>query len=275
MLQDIAKNNKLFEIGVTKICFDITEINNLTENLKPLLQNKPSSEKYQISLFNDGISKRKRIDDLIFSFMEKNAPYLLTTHTILLTNLIIKPTKFGVFPLHQNWTFVDESKTRSYTLWIPLVKTTPQNGTLQFILGSHNIFNDEKRGYNTPYFFMKHEERLKRHLVPFYLELGEALLFDDAIMHFSDNNLSDSNRVAIQITLVLKNEPIVHYCFKKGLFFNKILEYEVDKTFYDSLKFENYKLKNKNTHHKRQIKFKEWKKLSDIYNNFTNNEAHI
>jgi ectoine hydroxylase-related dioxygenase (phytanoyl-CoA dioxygenase family) len=275
MLLNIYKDKQFLKFGITKLNFDKNELNKIINQINPLISNVISKNNYTVTLFSKDIESKKFINAIVESFIETNAPFLLNNYTILLSNLIIKPPKNGQFPVHQNWTFVDESVSRSYTLWIPLVNTTAENGSLEFVLGTHNLFNDEKRGHNTPYFFLKDTPKLNQYLIPFYLNLGEALLFDDAILHYSAINNSSQMRVAIQVTLVPKNSGLFHYAFSKGFFSNKLKTYQVEKFFFEDLDLKKQKLIKIERHKTRLIKNTEWDKISEIFNNFTIDETNI
>lgn len=275
MLNDIYKNKEFLKFGIAKLNFDKIELNKIINEINPLINNVISENNYTVTLFSKDIESKKTINSIVESFIETNAPFLLNNYTVLLSNLIIKPPKNGQFPIHQNWTFVNESVTRSYTLWIPLVSTTAENGSLEFVLGTHNLFNDEKRGHNTPYFFLKDIPKLNQYLIPYYLNIGEALLFDDAILHYSAINNSTQMRVAIQVTLVPNNSSLYHYSFSKGFFGNKLKTYAINRHFFEDLNLKKQKLIKTEKHKTRLIKNTEWVKISEIFNNFTINEENI
>lgn len=248
------------EDGYLKFSIDEqSKLENLTFEIKNILKElKLEENNYHVTQLSENESYKNKIDNLLKPFFEQIANTILPSYKVLLTNLIIKPPFSGEVPLHQNWTFVDESKYRSYTIWLPLAETNSINGTLEFIIGSHNLFYDEKRGHNTPYFFLKEEARLKKYLKKVTVLKGEVLIFDDAILHYSAQNNSPLDRIAVQAIIVPKEVELLHYNYKKTFFSAQLQEYYINRDFYKTMNFDNYKYKTPSKYKQRKISQNEW-----------------
>lgn len=45
----------------------------------------------------------------------------------------------SMLDVHQDWSVVDETQHRSYTIWLPLSNSNSTNGTVRALKGSHNF----------------------------------------------------------------------------------------------------------------------------------------
>lgn len=222
---------------------------------------------YHVTLLSKDKEYQNYIQLLLYPYFEKICEKYFSKHRILLCNLILKESGQGEVPLHQNWTFVDEQKYRSYTLWIPLIDVNTNNGMLEFVAGSHQIFSDVLRGHNTPYFFLEQTQKLNNLAIPMPLLAGEALLFDDSILHSSATNLSTNTRIAIQAIIVPDEAPLCHYHYRKEWFRNSLYKYDMCREDYFNMDFTaKYPIK-KITYKKRKITESEWQFLYDIHKN--------
>ncbi len=141
---------------------------------------------------------------------------------------------------HQDWTIVDEQKFNSYNLWIPLVDTNSNNGTLGLVVGSHK-WNQNLRGFNIPNPYGKYTKQFLEIGFEPTLKAGQAILYNHRLIHYSRPNASQQNRnVAIigvkdksadlQISFTLDNKTIDSYEMKEELFYqfnpNNVLSHQ-------------------------------------------------
>lgn len=101
----------------------------------------------------------------------------------------------GKSPLnaHKDWTIVDESRFNSYNLWIPLVDTNKNNGTLGLWPGSH-LWNEQPRGFSIPDPYDQFTEKIIPIGFEPILNAGEAILYNHKLLHFSRPNRTDQPR---------------------------------------------------------------------------------
>ena len=118
-------------------------------------------------------------------------------------------------PMHQDASFVNEPEYCSVSVWVALEDIGINNGCLQFLPGSHRLFNAVRY---IPY-SNAHIEVYAPVLHPFLtrhsIRSGEAFVFYNAVVHASPPNNSSSDRVipvmgfynqAASFSLYLKNE---------------------------------------------------------------------
>lgn len=119
----------------------------------------------------------------------------------------------GVVPPHQDWTFVDESKFQSMTVWTALVDTHIDNGCMGVINGSHKYW-DYLRASPSP----QCKTPISDHMFTLfpYLQLkpmkaGEALIFDNRTIHASPPNTTEVPRLAAGIGVTQADADLYHH----------------------------------------------------------------
>lgn len=155
----------------------------------------------------------------------------------------------GSLQPHQDWSIVDENEFYSYNIWLPLVDTSVENGTLLVLPSSHQLFNNV-RGLNISSSFEKVLSEVWDYLVPINVKAGEALVYDHRLLHASGINHTDIPRLVIVYGIIPQKASMRYYYGRN----ETIEEYECAPDFYfnenilqgpDSLKLLNT-LPNKN-----------------------------
>lgn len=135
----------------------------------------------------------------------------LNEFRIVTANFYVKPPGRGKFTIHQNWHIAPEIKDTTLTIWCPLVDVSPENGTLKMVEGSHKIIPNIPSAKEPPFYANFEDVLQEKYLEPMTLKAGDGVIFDDHLIHGSDENRSSENRIAIQIALVPKEIQPVHY----------------------------------------------------------------
>jgi ectoine hydroxylase-related dioxygenase (phytanoyl-CoA dioxygenase family) len=133
---------------------------------------------------------RREAFDAIDDVVGPRACAVLDDHRSLIGQFVNKPPGTGVVPAHQNWSVVDESRFRSVSVWVALTDCTVDNGTLLLADGSHRVLRG-RRGMWAYTAFAEAEVRA-----------GQAIVLDDATIHYSAPNRTDRPRLAIQYVMV-------------------------------------------------------------------------
>ncbi len=160
-------------------------------------------------------------------------PFLTQTfidYKIIQANLFNKAPGTGFIAPHQNLTTVDEEKYTSISIWVPLQNTNAQNGTLHFLPKSHGRF-ELYRNSNIHWAPMNASSRIDDYkMVPINLKVGQALIFDDSIVHGSPNNNSLENRYVFHY-LAIPNSSNPVFCKRLD---NLVQLIEVDDMFWQN-----------------------------------------
>lgn len=113
--------------------------------------------------------------------------------------------------LHQDWSLTDEKNYRGLILWIPLVDTHVSNGCFMAIPGSHRYFIQPRGSFVPPINY----DLESAHLVNLPVRAGDAVVFDQRLVHASPPNLSNKDRLAVGIVLLPETAPVIHYFYSQ------------------------------------------------------------
>ena len=155
--------------------------------------------------------------------------YLQDIKVICGSFIVKSPGPESAMCVHQDMTLVDESKYTGMNIWVPLTDLTPQNGALQILMGSHRLF-PTYRGSTIPGIYEEVSEEIKTYLETLYLKAGEAVFFDQSIIHYSAANLSDKVRIVTNTFFTNKDANFNIGYWRKD-FGSKIELFEEDDNF--------------------------------------------
>ena len=188
---------------------------------------------YELSFFNKDAEYRKKVVREVYAFFKPLLDGILDNYEPLIVNLFNKKPGSGEIPVHQNWTFIDESIYTSISVWIPLCDVEHKNGTMEVVPKTHNRMSNY-RSPTIPWIFEGLQEVLKdKYLQPLELVKGQIAILDDAIIHWTSENNSEYDRPTIQLIMKPKEAvPLHYYCenFGKG----EISVYQVDSDFFST-----------------------------------------
>lgn len=132
------------------------------------------------------------------------------------------------FKPHQDNTYVDELKSYSIVAWIPLTNTNIENGCLHVLPKSH-LWDNNKRSASMVWAFENYSELLWKYMIPIIANIGDIIIFDASIVHGSKFNTTNENRLAINVPILPKNQPMVSY---HPINKYESLVYEIDESYY-------------------------------------------
>jgi ectoine hydroxylase-related dioxygenase (phytanoyl-CoA dioxygenase family) len=186
---------------------------------------------YELSFFEKDVAAKKRKFNVVYTFMKPLLDRYLDRYTPIMINLFNKEHGTGEVPIHQNWTFVDEKKYSSVSVWIPLQNVTRKNGTLEVVPGSHKVIS-AFRGPSIPWVFDNLNDLMKeKYMLPFELKPGEVGIIDDSMIHYSSINQTTGHRKAVQLILKPEEAPTIH-CYKEDMESDTIKVMEVDDDYF-------------------------------------------
>jgi hypothetical protein len=172
--------------------------------------------RYHCSFLDTNVGYKRAAHQLIQSVFAPHAARYLNGYEILNCNFYVKPPHTGEFAIHQNWPAIADLNDTTVTIWCPLADVVETNGALQFVEGSHKILPHAEGPNSEGYFRNFREALIRKYLTPIPMSAGEALIFDDGLIHWSANNDSDAARIAIQILCVPTDaQPVFFFCDAK------------------------------------------------------------
>ena len=186
---------------------------------------------YDFTFIDKNPNYKKLVFDIITDHFKPHVDRLLADYQPIIANYIHKRPEGGEVPLHQNWAFVDERKCTSVSIWVPLVDSTLENGTLQVVPGSHKRFGEFRGPMVSWELDNLKNELIEKYLIPLETKAGECVILDDSIVHYSAINKTKGLRLTIQLILIPKEEKSIHYHMDSSMP-GTIQVLEVDKDFY-------------------------------------------
>jgi ectoine hydroxylase-related dioxygenase (phytanoyl-CoA dioxygenase family) len=127
-------------------------------------------------------------------------------------------------------TLVDESEFTGINIWCPLIDLTEDNGLLYALPASHRIF-PTYRGASLPTIYKDVYGKVKDCSKPLYLKAGEAVIFDQSILHWSKPNLSNDVRPVTNTYFTHKDARFQICYYNKELHGDKVEIFEQDDSF--------------------------------------------
>lgn len=125
--------------------------------------------------------------------------------------------------VHQDMSLVDESRFTGINIWVPLVDLTIENGALFVLPGSHRLF-PTYRGSSIPEFFAPVMDDMIDFLQPVLVKAGQAVFFDQSIIHFSPPNYSSKIRIVTNTYFTHQSSEYRTYYWNKELHGSQQLE---------------------------------------------------
>lgn len=195
---------------------------------------------YDFTFIDKNIQYKKDTFKAINAVFEPIYSKILNNYKPIIGNFIRKQHQKGEVPLHQNWAFADEMKCSTVSIWVPLVNSTVNNGTLQVVPKSHKKFG-KHRGPMVPWELENIKTQIiQNHLIPLETKAGDCVILDDSIVHYSAPNQTNDLRLTIQLILIPEELPSIHYHMNPAKATDKIEVLEVDHEFY--MQFNPWKL---------------------------------
>ena len=205
------------------------EVNTLLELYKKL---HPKDEKgFFPSTFSKDKNYRKCADEEIRKIGKRSMDTYLQDIKVVCGSYIVKsPGEDSIMDVHQDMTLVDETQYTGINIWCPLIDLTNQNGLLYALPKSHRLY-PTYRGSSVPNIYEDVYDEIKALSTPLYLKAGQAVIFDQSIIHWSKPNLSNDVR-PVTNTYFTHQDATFRICYyDKNKEPNKIEIFEQDETF--------------------------------------------
>jgi hypothetical protein len=145
---------------------------------------------------------------------------------------IIIKNKGCWFAPHQDCSIIDEYKGTTSYAWIPTVDMTSENGTFYAIPGSHLWAAWQRSSQYPSWPLKKFSDFLWQQMQPIFVNKGDILLFDSALIHASGENKTDNIRLAFNACIIDKNAEHVQYVQEKDTPKYTIEKFTVDEEYW-------------------------------------------
>jgi hypothetical protein len=187
------------------------------------------------TLWSGDLDYRRHVHGELKDILSRPIREIAEGYRMCLANFAVKqPQKAdSKVPIHQDWSMVDETKHFAIAVWCPLVDVDSENGCLAVVPRSHRIVSNIRCNHSndtsySPFYnlFGRLEENYLRE-VP--MKAGEAIIYQQGLLHGSKANQSPTPRAAIVAVYLPENATIKHYYQNSA---TSIDEYDVEEDFY-------------------------------------------
>jgi len=170
------------------------------------------------TIMHPDIQHKIDVNTFLLNHLQQIADQFIPGYKGLFANYLVKsPGSNRPVGLHQDWTYTDETKFHSFNIWMPLVKTGKENGGLVVVPKSHNLpfsyrytpFDENLYAIDIPL--------LEQHSFQINTEIGDAVIYDSRLLHYSKGNPSNEYRVVIAGIFLPNEAPALHF-YKEGSF---------------------------------------------------------
>ena len=163
---------------------------------------------FYTTTFHPDPEHRQQVNDSILETALPRIEAIFKDFKIYFASFIVKePGPKSKLIMHQDMTLVDESKYNGINIWCPLINLTETNGAIEVLPRSHRLY-PTYRGSSLPDIYDGLVEEVANYLKPLHLKAGEAVIFDQSIIHNSPPNLSHNPRPVINIFVTHKDAKI-------------------------------------------------------------------
>lgn len=192
---------------------------------------------FYTSTFATDTDYRKEVDAAIRLQMRRSLEHYFTDYKVHCGSFIVKGAdEKSVLKMHQDMTLVDESVYTGINIWIPLIDLTAENGAIEVLPRSHRLFKTY-RGATLPDIYDGMEASVHKVMEPLYLKQGQAVIFDQSIIHYSPANRSGHVRPVIN-TFITHKDAGIRICYWDKTTPNAIELFEQDPDF--MVNFQNF-----------------------------------
>lgn len=178
-------------------------------------QMKEAPDVFFSSSYLDDYQKKKAVSEMIGKIVLPRLEQHFTEYSWFGSAFLSKGSGASTeMPMHQDWTIVDEQQFVALNIWTPLQDTNEQNGTLEVIPGSH-AFHEALRAPTLPFYYKGFENKMKQLLVPVHTKATEAVVLNQAVIHYSKPNMTPDDRLAITTGIKSKGAPMTFHYWNK------------------------------------------------------------
>lgn len=215
---------------VVQPLLSVEEIKALYDLHQSTTPNVPS-DYYATPLSSDALY-RETIRQGVNAILLSRLRFLMPNYYPCLSSYVVKRgnSSQGRVPLHQDYSMVDFDQHTAVHIWCPLIDVDETNGCLKAVAGSHKFFNHivAVSGNPAPYDPLR-KLLEEEYTVSVPMPAGSAFIFDQRLLHCSDENHTDTLRIAVGGIMIPKEcAPLLYIWDKDKPEHLNVLEVSVD-----------------------------------------------
>lgn len=172
----------------------------------------PEDKVWESDFYSHDLEVKRRVAEAIKGAVQPAIDRHLVDHETIIQNFVVNwPGEGGGLELHQHSSMTDETEFRAAVVWLALHETSLENGTLNVVPKSHRVLGQHKAERTPEWFEGIHEHLLDHHLETVVLKPGQALVFDNAVLHNSFSNITDEPRMTAVIAIAPRKAQLRYY----------------------------------------------------------------
>lgn len=178
---------------------------------------KISQSGFHVTHFNKDRNYKNNIHNTLVRLTSKYLTPIFENYYPVFGNYMIKEAiGDSNMPIHADWTYVDETKFASVSVWIPLADVTSENGCLGIIPFSQNITATIRGPEIRQLEFPCDEILIKKRGKLLPLTVGNMVIYNHKLLHYSPSNNSGKRRLAINLSFAPEEAELFHYCIPQN-----------------------------------------------------------
>lgn len=173
--------------------------------------------------------ERRRTLERIMEVVEPKARELMPGYRTFMASFVTKRprTTHGRMGMHQDYSFVDHETHLGLNLWAPLCDVDERNGCMRMGAYTQRFGHISAMPPNPGPYAPLYRDVEAHWLSSVPMSAGDACVFDTRVLHATEENRTDSERVALFMNFVPANAPTKLYLWNTE--FPKRLElYHID-----------------------------------------------
>ena len=209
--RDPALEARFRELGWVLV--DLISDDDVAELLATCRRHHPSPvTTWDSDFFSSSPQVKAEVRQAITTAFRAGIERVLTDHQAIMTNFVVNwPGPDGGLPLHHHSSLVDERHHRSVVIWCAVDDAVEDNGTLHVVERSHRVPLGPWSEGRPDWFADRREELVDRHLTGVTVRAGQALIFDNALLHCSFPNQTVAPRRTAVAVATPRSAPIRYY----------------------------------------------------------------
>jgi len=168
---------------------------------------------YYASMHSSDLDYKAAVDRDIRSLMWDRLSSMLVDHEPIVGAFMVKhPGPDGWVPPHQDWIVTDERVGGGINCWFPLTALDDEVGQMSVLRGSHRYLEGLRGSPSFPTQLGPISQVVAdEFLEPVPLQVGQAIIYENRLLHGTPPNRSDKTRVVSYLSAMPAGATRVHY----------------------------------------------------------------
>lgn len=167
---------------------------------------------WDCDFYTDDPSLKNEVRSAISGAFAPAIADVFSDHASVLHSFVVNwPGPNGGLELHEHSAIVDQRRFRSVVVWCALEDSDEANGTLHVVERSHLLGRGPKAERGPAWFEPHLDLLLNNYLTSVKVRAGEALIFDNALLHVSFPNVTQNARRTAVATVIPASADFLYH----------------------------------------------------------------